>query len=157
MNRFPTEPLKVTVDVLLIEDHPGDACLTQEAFRHMARPIRLHHAWNGVEAMAFLRHEGIHADAPRPAIILLDQNMPQMGGLETLTLIKRDPNLRGIPVLILTTSDAEADVLACYRLGASCYLRKPAHWDAFEDLLRGIDAFWFAKAGLPQLTKVDAA
>jgi two-component system, chemotaxis family, response regulator Rcp1 len=90
----------------LIEDHPGDARLTQEALRGRARPIHLHHAWDGVEAMAFLRHEGIHVDAPRPSVILLDLNMPRMCGRETLGLIKGDAILKSIPVIVLTTSDA---------------------------------------------------
>jgi two-component system, chemotaxis family, response regulator Rcp1 len=90
------------IAVLLIEDHPGDARLTQEALRGLGRPIHLHHAWDGDEAMAFLRREGIQVNAPRPSIILLDLSMPRMCGRETLALIKRDTMLRAIPVIILT-------------------------------------------------------
>jgi CheY-like chemotaxis protein len=138
------------VDVLLIEDQPGDARLTREAFRGASKLIRLHHAWDGVEAMAFLRHEGIKIDAPRPSVILLDLSMPRINGVETLALIKCDPVLRAIPVIVLTISDSEADVLTCYRLGANCYFRKPPQWDDFQALLRTINTFWFSKAQLPQ-------
>jgi two-component system, chemotaxis family, response regulator Rcp1 len=140
------------IEVLLVEDHPGDARLTQEAFRNCARPIQLHHAWNGDQAWAFLQRRDGYARAPRPSLILLDLNMNGMSGLETLALIKADPSLREIPVIVLTTSDNEADVLACYKLGANCYLRKPAQWDAFESLMGMIDAFWFARTKLPRMT-----
>jgi chemotaxis family two-component system response regulator Rcp1 len=145
------------VDILLIEDHPGDARLTQEAFRSTGRRVRLYHAWDGVEAMSFLRQDGIHIDAPRPSVILLDLSMPRMCGRETLSLIKRDADLRAIPVLVLTTSEDEADVLACYRMGANCFLRKPTKWDEFEGLIRAINNFWFSKAQLPQPITADAA
>jgi two-component system, chemotaxis family, response regulator Rcp1 len=147
MNKNPTP-----IDVLLIEDHPGDVRLAQEAFRTLGKPIHLHHAWDGVEALSFLRHEGNQIDAPRPSLILLDLSMPGMCGRETLAMIKRDTDLRAIPVIVLTTSEAEIDVSTCYALGANCYLRKPAQWDEFEGLLRTIDSFWFRKALLP--TKV---
>jgi chemotaxis family two-component system response regulator Rcp1 len=140
-----------SIDILLVEDHPGDARLTQEAFRSCARPIRLHHAWDGGEALAFLHQEGIHAAAPRPSIILLDLNLPQMGRLEALARIKGDPSLRAIPIIVLTTSVNEADVLGSYKLGAACYLQKPAQWDAFDALVHTIDMFWFTKAKLPLL------
>jgi chemotaxis family two-component system response regulator Rcp1 len=142
------------IEVLLVEDSPGDARLTQEAFRDSGKAVRLHLAPDGVEAMAFLRREGIHADAPRPDLILLDLNLPRMDGREVLALIKRDKNLRIIPTIILTTSDAQADILICYQLQANCYLQKPAQWDAFDDLVRSINAFWLMKAKLPQQTKM---
>jgi chemotaxis family two-component system response regulator Rcp1 len=97
----------MAIDILLIEDHPGDARLTQEAFADCARPIRLHHAWDGEEALEFLRREGRHRSDPR--LILLDLKLPGLSGHETLALIKGDPNLRAIPVIVLTTSDREAD------------------------------------------------
>jgi two-component system, chemotaxis family, response regulator Rcp1 len=145
-----TEHDSMTIEVLLVEDSPGDVRLTQEAFRDSGKPVRLHLACDGVEAMAFLRGEGIYADAPRPDLILLDLNLPKMDGREVLKEIKRDRNLKTIPTIILTTSDDEADVLISYQLQANCYLRKPAHWDAFDNLVRSINAFWLTRAKLPQ-------
>jgi chemotaxis family two-component system response regulator Rcp1 len=142
---------RMPIDVLLVEDSPGDVRLTQEAFREYGKPVRLHLAADGVEAMAFLRREGIYADAPRPDLILLDLNLPKLDGREVLALIKKDQSLKVIPTIILTTSDDEADVMISYQLQANCYLRKPAHWDAFDDLVRSINAFWLARAKLPQL------
>jgi two-component system, chemotaxis family, response regulator Rcp1 len=139
------------IDVLLIEDHPGDARLTQEAFGQCARPIRLHHAWDGEEALHFLRREDTHWNAPRPSLVLLDLKMPGLGGHETLAQMKRDPNLRAIPVVVLTTSDSDADVSASYKLGANCYLQKPVDWDAFNSLIHIMDGFWFARARLPRV------
>jgi chemotaxis family two-component system response regulator Rcp1 len=138
------------IEVLLIEDSPGDVRLTQEAFREFSKPVRLHLATDGIEAMAFLRHEGVYADVPRPDLILLDLNLPKMDGREVLALIKGDQSLKIIPTIILTTSDNEADVTMSYRLRANCYLRKPAHWDAFDNLVRSINAFWLTRAKLPQ-------
>ncbi len=138
------------IEVLLVEDSPGDVRLTQEAFRDCGKLVRLHLASDGIEAMAFLRREGVYADAPRPDLILLDLNLPKMDGREVLASIKRDQGLKIIPTIILTTSDDEADVLISYQLQANCYLRKPAHWDAFDNLVRSINAFWLTKAKLPQ-------
>ena len=138
------------IEVLLVEDNPGDVRLTQEAFRGYSKPIRLHLAADGMEAMAFLRREGLYADAPRPDLILLDLNLPKLDGREVLALIKKDQSLKIIPTIILTTSDDEADVMISYQLQANCYLRKPAQWDAFDGLVRSINAFWLTKAKLPQ-------
>jgi two-component system, chemotaxis family, response regulator Rcp1 len=146
----PMEDTDMTIEVLLVEDSPGDVRLTQEAFRNSGKPVRLHLATDGVEALAFLRCEGIYADAPRPDLILLDLNLPKMDGREVLAEIKKDQNLKTIPTIILTTSDDEADVLISYQLQANCYLRKPAHWDAFDKLVRSINAFWLTRAKLPQ-------
>jgi two-component system, chemotaxis family, response regulator Rcp1 len=146
----PSEYDGMTIEVLLVEDSPGDVRLTQEAFRDSGKPVRLHIASDGVEALAFLRGEGIHAGAPRPDLILLDLNLPKMDGREVLAEIKKDQNLKTIPTIILTTSDDEADVLISYQLQANCYLRKPAHWDAFDKLVRSINAFWLTRAKLPQ-------
>jgi two-component system, chemotaxis family, response regulator Rcp1 len=145
-----TEDDGMPIEVLLVEDNPGDVRLTQEAFRGYSKPIRLHLAADGIEAMAFLRREGIHANAPRPDLILLDLNLPKMDGREVLALIKKDQSLKIIPTIILTTSDDEADVMISYQLQANCYLRKPAQWDAFDGLVRSINAFWLTKAKLPQ-------
>jgi chemotaxis family two-component system response regulator Rcp1 len=139
----------MNIEVLLVEDSPGDVRLTQEAFRDSGKPVRL--AADGIEAMAFLRREGVYADAPRPDLILLDLNLPRLDGREVLALIKRDQSLKIIPTIILTTSDDEADVQISYQLQANCYLRKPAHWDAFDNLVRSINAFWLNRAKLPQL------
>ena len=138
------------IEVLLVEDSPGDVRLTQEAFRASGKAVRLHLVSDGIEAMAFLRREGNGAGAPRPDLILLDLNLPKMDGREVLALIKKDQSLRIIPTIILTTSDAESDVVMSYQLGANCYLRKPAHWDAFDSLVRSINAFWLTRAKLPQ-------
>jgi CheY-like chemotaxis protein len=138
------------IEVLLVEDSPGDVRLTQEAFRDANVTIRLHVAADGVEAMAFLKHEGIHAKSPRPDLILLDLNLPKMDGREVLAHIKEDANLKTIPTVILTTSEAEADILKSYQLQANCYLTKPVQLDAFEGLVKSINDFWLTKVKLPQ-------
>ncbi len=137
---------EMPIEVLLVEDSPGDVRLTQEAFRDSGKPVRLHLASDGIEAMAFLKREGTHGSAPRPDLILLDLNLPKMDGRQVLALIKKDQGLRTIPTIILTTSDDEADVLISYQLQANCYLRKPAHWDAFDTLVRSINAFWLTQS-----------
>jgi two-component system, chemotaxis family, response regulator Rcp1 len=138
------------IEVLLVEDSPGDVRLTQEAFRDANMSIHLHVACDGVEAMAFLRHQGPHAHAPRPDLILLDLNLPKMDGREVLAHIKDDESLKIIPTVILTTSDAEVDIVKSYRLQANCYLSKPVQLDQFEALVRSINDFWLTKARLPQ-------
>jgi chemotaxis family two-component system response regulator Rcp1 len=151
----PAEDDEMPTEVLLVEDSPGDVRLTQEAFRESSKPVRLHLAADGIEAMAFLRREGIYANVPRPDLILLDLNLPKMDGREVLVLIKKDKSLKIIPTIILTTSDDEADVTISYQLQANCYLRKPAHWDAFDSLVSSINAFWLTRAKLPQQTQND--
>jgi two-component system, chemotaxis family, response regulator Rcp1 len=136
--------------VLLVEDSPGDVRLTQEAFRDAGKSIDLRVAADGVEAMAFLKHEGVHADAPRPDFILLDLNLPKMDGREVLAHIKADDDLKTIPTVILTTSDAEADILTSYQLQANCYLSKPVQLEEFESLVKSINDFWLTKVKLPQ-------
>src|ERR1700733_2452393 len=138
------------IEVLLVEDSPGDVRLTQEAFRDANRSIHLHVASDGVEAMAFLRQEGIHDRAPRPDLILLDLNLPKMDGREVLAQIKKDERLKTIPTVVLTTSEAEADVAKSYQLQANCYLCKPVQLDAFEVLVKSINDFWLTKVKLPQ-------
>jgi CheY-like chemotaxis protein len=138
------------MDVLLVDDSPGDVLLTQVAFRDANRSIRLHVAADGVEAMAFLRQEGADANNPRPDLILLDLNLPRMDGIEVLARIKEDESLRSIPTVILTTSDAETDVQKSYDLQANSYLCKPVQLDAFDNLVRSINDFWLTKARLPQ-------
>ena len=141
------------IQVLLVEDSPGDVRLMREAFRDANTTIRLHVASDGVEAMAFLGREGAHAHAPRPDFILLDLNLPKMDGREVLALIKEDSSLKTIPTVILTTSEAEVDIVRSYQLRANCYLSKPVQLDAFESLVKSIDDFWLTKAKLPQQEK----
>lgn len=140
----------MSIEVLLVEDSPGDVRLTQEAFRDANPSIHLHVAIDGVEAMAFLKHEGAYALAPRPDIILLDLNLPKMDGREVLAHIKADDSLKTIPVIILTTSEAQLDILKSYQLQANCYLTKPVQLAAFESLVKSINDFWLTKVKLPQ-------
>jgi chemotaxis family two-component system response regulator Rcp1 len=137
------------VEVLLVEDSPGDVRLTQEVFRDAEVAIHLHVAMDGVEAMAFLRREGEHASAPRPDLILLDLNLPRMDGREVLAHIKEDDNLKTIPTVILTTSEAEVDIVKSYQLQANCYLSKPVQLDSFENLVRSLSDFWLTKVKFP--------
>jgi chemotaxis family two-component system response regulator Rcp1 len=138
------------IEVLLVEDSPGDVRLTQEAFREANRSVRLHVAADGMEAMEFLRKLGAHVNAPRPDLILLDLNLPKMDGREVLARIKEDETLKTIPTVILTTSDAEADIVRSYQLQANCYLTKPVQLDTFEALVKSINDFWLTKVKLPQ-------
>ena len=143
----------MSIEVLLIEDSPGDVRLTKEAFREANTAVHLHVAMDGVEAMAFLKKEGAHTQAPRPDIILLDLNLPRMDGRQVLSLIKEDEDLKTIPTVILTTSEAEADIVKSYELQANCYLSKPVQLEAFETLVRSISDFWLTKVKLPQKTQ----
>jgi len=135
----------------LVEDSPGDVRLTQEAFHAVNPAVHLNVAADGVEALAFLRHEGIFADAPRPDLTLLDLNMPRMDGRQVLALIKADENLKAIPIVILTTSESDRDIVKSYQLHANCYLCKPVQLNAFEILMKSINDFWLTKAKLPQI------
>lgn len=134
--------------VLLVEDSPGDARLTRESFREANASIQLHVAADGVEAMAFLKRDGIHAGAPRPDLILLDLNLPRMDGREVLARIKGDEGLRTIPTVILTTSQSEADIVKSYELRANCYVTKPVQLAAFEALVKSIHDFWLTTVRL---------
>jgi CheY-like chemotaxis protein len=138
------------IEVLLVEDSPGDVRLTREALGEANTSVRLHVATDGVEAMLFLKREGIHARAPRPDLILLDLNLPRMDGREVLAQVKADASLKTIPTIILTTSESEADILKSYQLRANCYLSKPVQLDAFESLVKSINDFWLTKAKLPR-------
>jgi chemotaxis family two-component system response regulator Rcp1 len=138
------------IQVLLVEDSPGDIRLTPEAFYEVNPAFRLQVANDGGEAMAFLRNEGGNADAPRPDMILLDLNLPKMDGRSVLARIKEDVGLKTIPTVILTTSEAEADILKSYELQANCYLSKPVQLDAFEGLVKSINEFWLTQVKLPQ-------
>ena len=138
------------IEVLLVEDNPGDVRLTQEAFLDANPSVHLQIASDGVEAMAILRREGPHSKAPRPDLVLLDLNLPKMDGREVLAQIKKDEDLKTIPTVILTTSDAEGDIAKSYRLQANCYLTKPVQLNTFEALVKSINDFWLTKARLPQ-------
>jgi chemotaxis family two-component system response regulator Rcp1 len=140
----------MAIQVLLVEDSPGDVRLTREAFREANESVQLHVATDGVEAMAFLKQAGAQAASPRPDIILLDLNLPKMDGREVLSHIKADDNLKTIPTIILTTSDAEADIVRSYELQANCYLTKPGQLEGFENLVKSINDFWLTKVKLPR-------
>jgi two-component system, chemotaxis family, response regulator Rcp1 len=137
-------------NILLVEDNPSDVLLTQIAMKQCKLLNSLHVAEDGEEALAFLRHEGVHAGAPRPDIILLDLNLPRMDGRELLAIIKKDASLRTIPVMVLTTSDAESDVVQSYALHANAYITKPVDMNHFVRIVKGIDDFWF---GIVRRTK----
>jgi two-component system, chemotaxis family, response regulator Rcp1 len=135
--------------VLLVEDSAGDVRLTQESLRDANRAIHLYVASDGVEAMAFLKRTGTHAEAPRPDLILLDLNLPRMDGREVLAAIKADDDLKTVPTVILTTSDSEKDILRSYELQANAYLTKPVRLEEFESLVKSINDFWLTKVKLP--------
>ena len=137
------------IEVLLVEDNPGDVRLTREALKEGKVHNNLHVAPDGVEALAFLRREGRYAEAVRPDLILLDLNLPRKGGREVLEEVKGDPALRHIPVVILTSSQAEQDIARAYDLHANCYISKPVDLDQFITVVRSIEDFWFTVVKLP--------
>ena len=137
------------VEILLVEDNPGDARLTREALSASKVRNRLHRASDGEEAMAFLRREGPFADVPAPDLILLDLNLPRRDGREVLEDIKNDPALKHIPVVILTSSQAEEDILRSYRLHANCFITKPVDLEQLTRVVQGIEQFWFTLVKLP--------
>ena len=129
------------VEILLVEDNPGDVRLTKEALQEGKVYNQLYVASDGVEALAFMRREGRYAEAPRPDLILLDLNLPKKDGREVLEEIKNDPDLRRIPVVILTTSQAESDILKSYNLHANCYITKPVDLEQFIKVVKSVDCF----------------
>jgi chemotaxis family two-component system response regulator Rcp1 len=137
------------IEILLVEDSPGDVRLTREAFKDAKVHIKLHVASDGAEAMDFLNCEGKHANAPRPDLILLDLNLPKKDGREVLEEIKESPSLKSIPVVILTTSASDADILRSYKLHANCYITKPVGLDGFLEVVKSIDSFWLSVVKLP--------
>lgn len=137
------------IEILLVEDSPGDVTLTIEALRDAKVANNLHVARDGEEALRFLRQEGEFADKPRPDLILLDLNMPRKDGREVLADLKIDPELKRIPVVVLTTSQSEDDVAAVYNLSANCYVAKPVDLDQFLGVVRAIDDFWLSLVKLP--------
>ncbi|ODS56251.1 MAG: hypothetical protein ABS36_07560 [Acidobacteria bacterium SCN 69-37] len=138
-----------TVDILLVEDNPGDARLTREAFASCAVPGTLHDVRDGEQALAFLRRQGPFATAPTPQLVLLDLNLPRRDGREVLQDMKGDPALRHIPVVVLTSSAADEDVLRSYHLHANCFITKPGDIEAWSRVIDGIGRFWLDLVQLP--------
>jgi CheY-like chemotaxis protein len=137
------------VDVLLVEDDPGDILMTREAFQHHKIQNKLHVVTDGEQALQFLHQTGEYTDVPRPGLILLDLNLPRRSGHEVLAELKEDPQLRIIPVVILTTSQAEEDILRSYSLHANAYVSKPVDFERFMDVIRQIDSFFVTVVKLP--------
>ena len=137
------------IRILLVEDNPGDVLLTQEAFKSARVSNSLYVARDGEEALQFLRKEGAFRNAPTPDMILLDLNLPRVDGREVLEEIKRDPALRSIPVVVLTSSEAESDVAQSYHLHANCYVVKPIDFDKFLGVVQAINDFWLSIVKLP--------
>jgi two-component system, chemotaxis family, response regulator Rcp1 len=137
------------IDVLMVEDNPDDVFLTKEALAETKLLVNLHVAEDGEEALAFLRQEGEHSQTPTPDLILLDLNLPKMDGRELLDIIKQDPALRVIPVVVLTTSEADEDIVRAYTLHANCYITKPVSLDQFLEVVSSIEDFWLTIVKLP--------
>lgn len=136
-------------EILLVEDNPADIRLTQVVLGERNIPHTLHLARDGEQALRMIRREGEHAHLPEPDLVLLDLNLPRKDGREVLAEIKRDPRLCHIPVIVLSTSRAEHDVIACYQLHANCYLQKPVDLEGFSELMRSVEDFWLRKVTLP--------
>ena len=137
------------IDILLVEDSPTDVLIAREALTEARLLNTIHVVEDGVDALAFLRRQGRFADAPRPDLILLDLNLPRKNGREVLAEIKNDPALKSIPVVVLTTSSAEEDILKSYNLHANCYVVKPVEFDSFVKAVQSIQHFWFSIVMLP--------
>lgn len=138
------------IEVLMFEDNPDDILLTEEALIETKIHVNLNVAQDGVEGLAFLRRQGNYADAPRPDLILLDLNLPKKDGREVLAEIKADPSLKLIPVVILTTSEADEDILNAYSLHANCYITKPVDLNQFIRVVKTIEDFWMTIVKLPK-------
>ena len=138
------------VEILLVEDNPGDVDLTLEALDEAKLRNRVHVVKDGVEAMTFLRREGDHAEAPRPDLILLDLNLPKKDGREVLREVKQDPSLKRIPVVVLTTSEAEQDILEAYEYNANAYIVKPVDFQQFFRMIQSLEDFWLTVVRLPR-------
>jgi chemotaxis family two-component system response regulator Rcp1 len=149
------EAMGKSVEVLLVEDNPGDVRLTLEAFKDSKVKTHLSVARDGVEAMAFLRREGKYVNAPRPDLVLLDLNVPRKDGRAVLVEIKEEENLKNIPVVILTTSEAESDILTTYRYHANCYITKPVDFELFMKVVKSIENFWFTTVELPPRERTE--
>jgi chemotaxis family two-component system response regulator Rcp1 len=143
----------IPIVILLVEDNPGDARLAQEAFKDAKVRNTMYRVEDGVEAMAFLRRQGRYSDAARPDLILLDLNLPKKDGREVLAEIKTDDDLKRIPVVVLTVSKAEEDILKSYNLHANCYITKPINLDNFLEVVKSIEDFWLSIVKLPPKDK----
>ncbi|MEM6967629.1 MAG: response regulator [Bacteroidota bacterium] len=141
------------VNVLLVEDNPGDVRLTQEAFKEAKMSIKLDVTMDGAEAIKFLRKNGEYSDAETPDLILLDLNLPKKDGREVLKEIKTDDTLKRIPVVVLTTSNAEQDIMKSYNLHVNCYINKPVDFEKFFDIIQKIEEFWLTTAILPTMVR----
>ena len=139
----------VPIEILLVEDSPGDIRLTLEVFKDSKISNNISVVEDGVEAINFLRRQGKHAGAVRPDLVLLDLNLPKKSGSEVLEEIKEDPDLKHIPVVVLTVSDAEEDILKCYRLLTNCFITKPVDLEQFIKIVKSIEDFWFCIVKLP--------
>lgn len=137
------------IQILLAEDNPGDVRLTQEAFKRIQAPVHVNVAPNGEEVLAYLRRVAPYADAVRPDLILLDLNMPRKDGRAVLAEIKNDPDLDSIPVIVLSSSQAEEDILSSYKLHANCYISKPLEMGEYAEVIRSIERFWIETVTLP--------
>ena len=145
-----TEDRVEPIVILLVEDNPADARLTAEGLKRAKVLNQLHVVEDGEEAIAFMRREGQWADAPRPDIIFLDLNLPKMDGREVLTTVKEDPELAHIPIVVLTSSDADVDILKAYRAKANCYVKKPVMFQEFLNTIKLLDDFWLTVVRLPR-------
>jgi chemotaxis family two-component system response regulator Rcp1 len=145
-----SEEENMAIRILLIEDSSGDVRLMREVLLGANNSIQLLVASDGVEAMSFLRQQGTYRNAPRPDLILLDLNLPKIDGREVLALIKADGDLRAVPIIVLTTSDADADIVKSYQLQANCYLSKPGTLNEFENLVKSLNDFWLTRVKLPR-------
>jgi two-component system, chemotaxis family, response regulator Rcp1 len=146
------EPHARPIQILLVEDSPTDAKLTLKALTLAKVANRVHHVEDGVQAMEFLKRQGVFGQSPRPDLVLLDLNLPKKDGREVLEELKTDPELRSIPVVVLTTSKAEEDILRSYRLHANCYITKPVNFERFLEVVQSIEDFWLSVVVLPTRT-----
>ena len=147
------KPESVCFEVLLVDDNPEDVILMEEVLREAMLEVKLNITSNGVDALSFLRCEGGFIHSPRPDLILMDLNMPGMNGHETLAEIKKDPDLKAIPVIILSTSSSDEDIRTAYQLQASCYVTKPVDLDQYIHMVKSIHNFWFTIVKLPRKTE----
>jgi CheY-like chemotaxis protein len=142
--------MTVPIEILLVEDNPGDVRLTMEALRRGRVANTLHVVDHGDKALAFLRREGEYADAPRPGVVLLDLNLPGLDGRDVLAAVKSDPDLRRIPIIVLTTSSADRDIANSYDLGANCFISKPVALEDFLEVIKSFEGFWLTVVQLPE-------